>query len=152
MTRISAAETKWIDTTLAGLATALFIGGSAMAQSLPTPAEQEVLAKTTILTLNNANLTGDYEVLHAKLSKPFRDQFDADKLAETFKDFVDKQLDLSPIADRPAVSDVEAQIDGDGVLTLGGHFATSPKQVKHQLGFIRSDGEWKPVGIKVDVE
>jgi hypothetical protein len=152
MTRISAAETKWIDTTLAGLATALFIGGSAMAQSLPTPAEQEVLAKTTILTLNNANLTGDYEVLHAKLSKPFRDQFDADKLAETFKDFVDKQLDLSPIADRPAVSDVEAQIDGDGVLTLRGHFATSPKQVKYQLGFIRSDGEWKPVGIKVDVE
>ena len=123
-----------------------------MAQSLPAPAEQEILAKTTILTLNDANLTGDYEVLHAKLSKPFRDQFDADKLAETFKDFVDKHLDLSPIADRPAVADAEAKIDDEGVLTLQGHFATAPKHVKYRLDFIRSDGGWKPVGIKVDVE
>ena len=30
---------------------------------------QEILIKTALLTLNDANVTGNYTVLHAKLSK-----------------------------------------------------------------------------------
>jgi len=43
-----------------------------------TGAQQDaagVLIKVTLLTFNDANVTGNYTVLHAKLSKPFRDQF-----------------------------------------------------------------------------
>jgi hypothetical protein len=125
--------------------------GSARAQALPTPSEQEVLVKTTLLTFNDANVTGNYTVLNAKLSKPFRDQFDAEKLKAGFKDFVDKHIDFDVIAAKPIVPTGDAQIDGNGVLLLDGHFDTTPNKVKYQLKFIRSEGKWKALAIKVDV-
>ena len=45
-----------------------------------------------------------------------------------------------------------AKIDDKGVLRLKGHFDTTPKQVKYQLGFIPSDGAWKLSGISIDIE
>ena len=130
---------------------AFLAAGSASAQALPSPAEQEVLVKTTLLTFNDANLTGNYTVLNAKLSKPFRDQFDADKLKVTFKDFVDKHIDLDVIAAKPIVPTGDAKIDSNGVLLLDGYFDTAPKKVKYDLKFIRSEGEWKAVGINVNI-
>lgn len=134
-----------------GVLGALLAVGSARAQALPNPMEQEILVKTTLLTFNDANVTGNYAVLNAKLSKPFRDQFDADKLKTTFKDFVDKHVDIGVIAAKPIVPTGDAQIDSNGVLQLGGHFDTTPKKVNYQLQFIRSEGEWKAFGIHVDI-
>jgi hypothetical protein len=41
---------------------------------VPSPVLQEILIKTSLLTFNDANLTGNYTVLHAKLAKAFRDK------------------------------------------------------------------------------
>jgi hypothetical protein len=125
--------------------------GSARAQALPTPLDQEVLVKTTLLTFNDANVTGNYTVLHDKLSKPFHDQFDADKLKTGFKDFADKHVNFAVIAAKPIIPTGDAKIDSEGVLLLDGYFDTTPKKVKYQLKFIRSEGEWKAYAIKVDV-
>jgi len=119
---------------------------------LPAPAEQEVLIKTTLLTFNDANVTGNYTVLNAKLSKPFRDQFSADKLKTAFKDFADEHVDFDIIAGKPSIPTGDAQIDGEGVLLLAGYFDTTPKKVKYKLKFIRSEGEWKPLAIDVDID
>jgi hypothetical protein len=135
-----------------GLFGALLCSNAAIAQALPTATEQEVLIKGTLLTFNDANLTGNYTVMNSKLSKPFRDQFPADKLKETFKDFSDKQINFDVIAAKPPIPEGDAKIDGEGTLGLNGHFDTTPKKVKYHLDFIRSEGEWKPVGINVDVE
>ena len=56
--------------------------------------------------------------------------------------------DLTP----EIVSDADAKIDGDGVLRLKGHFETTPKQVKYQLGFIPSDGVWKLSAVTINIE
>src|SRR5664279_4066697 len=69
--------------------------------TVPSPLKQEILVKTSLLTLNDANLTGNYTVLHAKLAKPFREQFNPDRLKQVFKPFADKKLDLGPIAAKP---------------------------------------------------
>jgi hypothetical protein len=53
---------------------------------------------------------------------------------------------------RPIIADEEAKIDEKGVLRLKGHFETTPKQVKYQLGFIPSDGTWKLSGVTIDIE
>ncbi len=134
-----------------GVLVALFAVGSARAQAIPTPTESEVLIKTTLLTFNDANVTGNYTVLNAKLSKPFRDQFSADKLKTVFKEFADKHIDFDVIAAKPSIATQDAVIDGEGVLLLAGYFDTTPKKVKYQLKFIRSDGEWKPLAINVDI-
>ena len=119
---------------------------------MPGVPQQEQLIKVSLLTFNDANITGNYAVLHAKVSKPFRDQFPAEKLKEAFKDFATKSIVLDAIANLPAVSTVPAKIDDDGILTLIGYFDTKPKQVKYRLRFVPSDLEWKLIGINVDVQ
>ena len=113
---------------------------------------QEMLIKSTLLTFNDANVTANYTVLHAKMSKPFRDQFPPDRLKTAFKDFSDKHIDIALIAAKIPVPDMPASINDDGVLTLEGHFDTSPKKLKYILGYIMSDGEWKPIRLKVDLD
>jgi hypothetical protein len=59
----------------------------AQAQKVPDAKMQELLVRTTLLSFNDANVTANYTVLHAKMSKPFRDQFPPDKLKAAFNDF-----------------------------------------------------------------
>ena len=126
----------------------VFGADCASAQSLPSKEEQEILIKTTLLTLNDANLTDDYAVLHAKLSKPFREQMDAEKLKVAFKEFVDKKGDISVVAAKSPIPDADGAIGKDGVLELSGTFDTKPK-VTYKLRYLMSEGVWKPLGINV---
>lgn len=137
---------------LGTLAVAAFCCGSALAQALPSPLLQEVLVKTNLLSFNDAVAADNFTVFHARLSKPFRDQFPPDRLRQTFKDFVEKKAAFDVIAAKPAVPSGDVRIDSDGVLRLSGHFETTPKQVKYQLGFIRSEGDWKLSSINVQIE
>jgi hypothetical protein len=50
------------------------------------------------------------------------------------------------------IPDEDARIDDQGVLKLKGHFQTTPKRVKYQLGFIQSEGAWKLSGVTIDIE
>ncbi|MBS0535275.1 MAG: hypothetical protein JSR72_14550 [Proteobacteria bacterium] len=125
---------------------------SAVAESvLPSEAVQEKLIKTCILTLNDANLTGIYTVLHAKLAKPFRTQFNPDKLKAGFKGFADQQIDLSVISIKTPVASTPSKIDERGVLQLRGYFDTQPSRVHYELDFLVSEEEWKPLSINVRV-
>jgi hypothetical protein len=121
----------------------------ALAQQPPSAAHQEVLNKATLLTFNDANVTGIYTVLHAKLSKPFRDQFPPDRLKETFKVFHEKNIDFDIIAAKTPIMREPARVNEQSVLGLFGHFDTAPAHVHFELEFIMSDGEWKPIRINV---
>ena len=124
----------------------------ARALDLPSPFVQEVLIKSILVSLNDAVAADNFTVFHAKISKPFHDQFPPDKLKSIFKDLVDKHAVFDAIVAKPIILDEEAKIDDKGVLRLKGHFDTTPKQVKYQLGFIPSDGAWKLSGITIDIE
>ena len=123
----------------------------AQAQKPPEKFMQEVLIKTTLLSFNDANVTGNYAVLHAKLSKQFRDQFSPERLKEVFKPFVDQKIDFDIIAAKTPIPGKEAAVDDRGVLALVGHFDTTPSEVHYDLAYVMSDGEWKPIKINVDV-
>ena len=112
----------------------------------------EALVKATLLTFNDANVTGNYDVFHAKLSKPFRQQFSVEQLKETFKDFVRKDIDFEIIAAFKPVYDPEPRVDDEGPLLVKGWFPTEPTRVVYDLKFIPSDGEWKLLGINVKTE
>jgi hypothetical protein len=135
-------------------ALALVLGYStAQAQNkVPPDRALEALVKSTLLTFNDANVTGNYEVFHAKLSKPFRDQFTPDRLKLTFSDFGKKQLDIDIIAAMKPAYDPPPQVDDDGKLLVKGSFPTEPLRVYFDLDFIPSDGEWKLIRINVKVD
>src|SRR5215207_7483990 len=112
---------------------------AATAQGMPSPFVQEVLIKSILVTLSDAVAADNFTVMHAKISKPFRDQFPPEKLRAVFKDLVEKHAVFDAIVANPVIPDEDAKIDEKGVLRLKGRFDTAPKKVKYQLGFIPSD-------------
>ena len=137
---------------MAVLAAIAISADKAPAQGMPGPFVQEVLVKSILVTLSDAVAADNFTVMHAKISKPFRDQFPPEKLRTVFKDLIEKHAVFDAVVAKPIVPDAEAKIDENGVLRLKGHFETTPKQVKYQLGFIASDGLWKLSGITIDIE
>jgi hypothetical protein len=142
---------RFLTTVIVVLAAAMVIGPAAMAQSqaIPTPIVEEVMVKTSLLTLNDANLTGDYDVMHAKMAKPFRERFSADTLKQAFKTFAGKHIDV--IAAQRIVSTSEPTINADGALMLRGYFDTTPSRLSYALDYAVSEGEWKLIRIDVNV-
>jgi hypothetical protein len=121
-------------------------------QKVPGAEHQEALVKASLLSFNDANVTGNYAVFHAKLSKPFRDQFPPEKLAEIFKEFRDKRIDFDIIVAKKPIITEEPKISGNGVLSIKGYFDTTPTRVNYDLAFVRSEGEWKLIKVDVDVK
>jgi len=117
---------------------------------VPTDDEQEVLIKTTLMTFNDANLTGNYSILFDKASKPFRTQLSVEKLAESFKASRTNKIDLSSIVSSDMDSTNKATIDGDGVLNLKGRFKDDDKRIRFDLNFVNEGGSWKMLGINVN--
>ncbi len=138
----------------AALASALLLLMPAHAQDkVPSAIHQEILIKTTLLTFNDANLTGNYTVLHAKLAKAFRDKISPDRLKQEFKNFADQKINFGLVAAMPPVASSEATINvARGSLELRGYFATKPSRVTYELHFLPSEGEWKPALIDVRIK
>ncbi len=132
---------------------ALFLTVPAAAQNtVPSDLVQEKLIKTYLMTFNDANMTGNYTVLQAKLAKPFRDQFSPDKLKQAFKGFADQNVDLGIITTKQPVATTPSKIDKRGALVLRGQFDTAPSRVTYELDFVPSESEWKPIMIHVTVK
>ena len=116
---------------------------------VPSDRVLEALVKSSLLSLNDANVTGNYAVLHAKLSKPFREQFPPEKLKDTFKEFSQGNADFDIIAAMLPTYDPRPVVDEDGKLVVKGSFPTEPSRLLFELEFIPSDGEWKLIRIHI---
>lgn len=122
----------------------------AFAQALPSPMEQDVLVRNSLLTFNDANVTGNYSVLHDKGSKPFRDALPAEKLKDSFKEFSEKHINFDTVAVKPITPSEPGKIDDEGQLVLAGTVVISDDQkITYKFEYIRSEGEWKLIGLNV---
>jgi len=131
----------------------MLMASPAQAQNkVPSERALEALVKATLLTFNDANVTGNYTVFHAKLSKPFRDQFPVERLERTFREFNKKHIDFDVIAALKPTHDPAARVDDTGKLLVKGYFPTEPLRLNFDLEFIPSDGEWKLISIQVKVD
>jgi hypothetical protein len=127
------------------------VAGSAQTK-VPSERGLEALVKATLLSFNDAVVTGNYAVFHAKLSKPFREQYPPERLERTFRDFSKKHLDFDVIAALKPDYDPPPRVDDNGKLLVKGWFPTEPMRVYFNLEFIPSDGEWKLIAINVKVD
>ena len=130
----------------------VLIAATAQAQNkVPGERALEALVKASLLTFNDANVTNNYTVLHAKISQPFRKQFPPDKLAQTFKVFRDKKIDFDIIAAWYPIYYPPPKVDEDGKLIVTGYFGPDSDRVEFDLEFIPSEGEWKLIKLNVKV-
>ena len=137
---------------LVGVLALLVSAQAASAQNkVPTERALEALVKANLLSFNDANVTGNYDVFHAKLAKPFRDQFPPERLKSRFKEFSTKHIDFDIIAALIPTYEPLPRVDEDGKLLVKGFFPTEPLRVHFDLDFIPSDGEWKLIRINVKI-
>ena len=134
---------------VATLVLVLAVGAAQAQNKVPSERTLEVLVKTSLLSFNDANVTGNYAVLHEKLSKPFRQEFPPEKLKEAFKEFSEKNIDIELIAALKPIYEPASSIDSEGKLLVKGYFPTEPIRVNFNLAFIPSDGEWKLIRLNV---
>jgi hypothetical protein len=123
----------------------------ASAQKVPEPLEQEVLIKGILMSFNDANITGNYAVFHARLAKPFRDQYSAERLAGVFKAFRDQKINFAIITTKQPVASEPPRVDS-GVLKLYGYFDTAPSRLNYALEFMGSEGEWKASRVEAQLK
>ena len=121
----------------------------AFAQNIPSEAAQEVIIKSSLLTFNDANMTGIYTVLNAAGSKPFREGLSAEKLKEAFKAFNDNQIDISAVVASKPVPTKATAVDADGVMVTEGYFDVPKMRVVYVLKHLLSDGKWRLLGVNV---
>jgi hypothetical protein len=130
----------------------LLLATPALAQNqVPPPKPLEALVKATLMTLNDANLTGDYRVLHARLSGPFRQQYTPERLKQSFREFHDKNVDIDIVCALAPVWEQPPVVDAEGKLVLRGMFPTEPTRVSFEMDFLAWDREWKLIRSNVRV-
>ena len=121
------------------------------AQRVPPDNVIEITIKRHLASFNDANITGNYEVWHATLSRPFRQQFTPESLKATFKAFHDQGIDIAPVLAHPPVLTEPARIDHEGALLLKGVFETRPSRVLFDMRLLPAEGDWKLIAIHVNV-
>jgi hypothetical protein len=143
--------TGFLKIAFAALTGIMLVGSPASAQQVPEPLEQEILIKGILMSFNDANITGNYAVFHARLAKPFRDEYSPERLAGIFKPFRDQKINFAIIATKQPVASEPPRVD-KGVLKLYGQFETSPSRLNYLLEFIGSEGEWKAIRVEVQLK
>lgn len=124
---------------------------AASAAQMPDAYKLELLIRTTIIALNQANATGNYTVLRDLASPNFQSANDPARLAEIFAGLRARKLDLSPILVFPPKLVQPPAIGPDGRLRLTGFFDTKPERVIFDLMFEQVERDWRLFGVALEV-
>lgn len=114
------------------------------------PAERVVLLiRSTLLTLSDALLTGNYTVLRDRGSPAFRAQNTAASLARVFSQLDAQKIDLAIVAIMtPELSGAQV-IENEQRLVLKGDFPTQPQRIAFDLTFEPINGQWQLFALSV---
>jgi hypothetical protein len=118
--------------------------------AVPSDQKLVMLIFSTLITLNQANATGNYTVLHDMGAPSFQTANSSARLAEVFADLRHRNLDLSPILLFQPKLLRKPEIDAKGMLRVTGFFPTQPERVNFDLLFQPVQGQWRLFGIAAD--
>jgi hypothetical protein len=118
--------------------------------ALPVSLEQALyLIRSTLLSLNDANRTGNYTVLRDLAAPDFQGTNTAADLAQNFSDLRRRKFDLFTVALAAPQLTAPPALDDHGMLRLTGFFPTRPAQINFDLLFQNTGGQWRLFGISV---
>jgi len=120
------------------------------AQNLPVPVEQALyLIRSALLTLNDANRSGNYSVLRDLAAPDFQARNSAADLAQIFANLRQRRIDLHAAALLAPQLAAAPSLNDQAMLRLTGHFPTQPQQSNFDLMFQSVGGEWRLIGISI---
>lgn len=119
-------------------------------QKLPVGLEQALyLIRSTLLTLNDANRSGNYTVLRELAAPDFQAKNSAADLGVIFADLRNRKIDLFAVALMAPQLSASPHLEPNGMLRLTGAFPTRPLQISFDLLFENVAGQWRLFGIAV---
>jgi hypothetical protein len=107
------------------------------------------LIRSTLLTLNDANRSGNYTVFRDLAAPDFQASNSAADLAANFTDLRRRKFDLFAVAVLGPQLFSAPAIDGAGLLRISGVFPTRPQQIRFDLAFQQVGGLWRLDGISI---
>jgi hypothetical protein len=114
---------------------------------MPDHNKLAILVQTAVVALSQANLTGNYSVLHALAAPGFQKDNPPAKLAEIFADLRAKGIDITPVIIYSPILVRQPVIDDNGMLRLTGYYDTAPQRVLFDLLFQYVGDQWRLFGI-----
>jgi len=116
---------------------------------LQTSVEQALyLIRSTLMTLNDANRSGNYSVLRDLATPDFAARNSAADLAVIFAELRQRKFDLFAAAITPPQFTATPTI-ANGTLRLVGFFPTRPQQIGFDLAYQSITGQWRLHAISV---
>lgn len=116
---------------------------------LPDEFQLNMLIRSMVIAVNQANKTGNYTVLRDLGSPRFRKSNNAERLATIFEPQRKSKFDLSPILFFTPKLLRPAALTEDGMLRMTGFFDTRPQRVAFDFLFEDVKGEWQLYGINI---
>lgn len=117
--------------------------------NLPSAETMLALVRTHILALDHALRTNNFYVLHA-LGGPFlQSRLTPEQLAQAFANLKADRPDLAAVAIMTPVLTVSPEITASGMLQMVGQFPTKPKEIRFEMVFQPSGGEWRLAGMNI---
>jgi hypothetical protein len=124
--------------------------GQSNQPAMPVSLEQALyLIRSTLITLNDANRSGNYTVLRDLASPGFQANNTAADLSQIFADLRKRNIDLHAVAIAAPQLSAQPHIDNNKMLRLTGYFPTQPLQINFDLLFQNVAGHWRLFGISV---
>ena len=122
------------------------------AGQMPDAYKLNMLIRTTLIALNQANQTGNYSVLRDLGTPQFQSMNTDARLAEIFAGLRGRKLDLSPLLFFDPKLVREPAIQAGGLLRLTGFIPTDPQRILFDMGFERVEDQWRLSAIVIDVQ
>jgi len=116
---------------------------------VPDETRLTLLIQSYLIALSQANLTGNYSVLHALGAPSFQQNNPPDKLGQVFGALRSQNIDLTPLILFKPILDKPPAFDDQGLLHLIGHYDTAPQQVQFDLTLQPVSGVWRLFGLSV---
>jgi hypothetical protein len=115
----------------------------------PVGAQIEFLTRSALLTLNDANRSGNYTVLRDVAAPTFREGNSAADLAQIFAELRRARLDLGVAALMTPELEAQPQLDAERRLRVRGSYPTVPNRIAFDLMFEAVGGHWLLHGISI---
>lgn len=122
------------------------------AAQMPDAYKLNMLIRTTLIALNQANQTGNYSVLRDLGTPKFQATNTDARLGEIFAALRSRKLDLSPLLFFDPKLIRQPAIGPDGMLRLTGFIPTDPERILFDMGFERAGDAWRLSAIVIDVQ
>jgi hypothetical protein len=120
------------------------------ARRVQVPMDQALLlVRSTLLSLNDANRSGNYSVLRDLGSPEFQARNTAADLSIVFSEMRKSNLSLLSVLLLSPQLTSSPELDSEGRLRVSGFVPMRPQQVKFDLIYSQSGGQWKLLNLGI---